>query len=160
MAILHCSRGYHALIMWLITHVSRDWSCTDHVAIMHCSRGCTFFYSTEAYIFSPFKCPLQWFLHSLHVVIYTLIHSCFCNNFSSSSPFFWNLTCARCTGRVLLFSFLKHFYWGFHGGPVVGTSPSNAGGAGSIPGWGAGILHASSYDRDSVLFVLCVYGAW
>ena len=30
MAILHWSRGYHALIMWLITHVSRDWSCTDH----------------------------------------------------------------------------------------------------------------------------------
>ena len=23
--------------MWLITHVSRDWSCTDHVAIMHWS---------------------------------------------------------------------------------------------------------------------------
>ena len=22
----------HALIMWVITHVSRDWSCTDHVA--------------------------------------------------------------------------------------------------------------------------------
>ena len=39
MAILHWSRGYHALIMWLITHVSRDWSCTDHVAIMHWSRG-------------------------------------------------------------------------------------------------------------------------
>ena len=39
MAILHWSRGYHALIMWLITHVSRDWSCTDHVAILHWSRG-------------------------------------------------------------------------------------------------------------------------
>ena len=23
----------------MITHLSRDWSCTDHVAIMHCSRG-------------------------------------------------------------------------------------------------------------------------
>ena len=32
MAILHWSRGYHALIMWLITHVSRDWSCTDPLA--------------------------------------------------------------------------------------------------------------------------------
>ena len=30
-AIMHSSRGYYALIMWLITHVSRDWSCTDHV---------------------------------------------------------------------------------------------------------------------------------
>ena len=27
-------------------------------------------------------------------------------------------------------------------GPVVGTSPSNAGGAGSIPCWGAGIPQA------------------
>ena len=31
--------AHHALIRWLITHVSRDWSCTDHVAIMHWSRG-------------------------------------------------------------------------------------------------------------------------
>ena len=31
----------------------------------------------------------------------------------------------------------------FPGGPVVGTLPSNAGGAGSIPGRGAGIPHAS-----------------
>ena len=31
----------------------------------------------------------------------------------------------------------------FSGGPVVKTSPSNAGGAGSIPGWGAKIPHAS-----------------
>ena len=30
----------------------------------------------------------------------------------------------------------------FPGGPVVKTSPSNAGGAGSIPGWGAKIPHA------------------
>ena len=29
----------------------------------------------------------------------------------------------------------------FSGGPVVKTSPSNAGGAGSIPGWGAKIPH-------------------
>ena len=28
------------------------------------------------------------------------------------------------------------------GGPVVKTSPSNAGGTGSIPGWGAKIPHA------------------
>ena len=32
--------------------------------------------------------------------------------------------------------------WEFPGGPVVKTSPSNAGGAGSIPGWGTKIPHA------------------
>ena len=31
----------------------------------------------------------------------------------------------------------------FPGCPVVKTMPSNAGGAGSIPGWGAKIPHAS-----------------
>ena len=31
----------------------------------------------------------------------------------------------------------------FHGGPMVKTSPSNAGGVGSIPGQGAKIPHAS-----------------
>ena len=31
----------------------------------------------------------------------------------------------------------------FPGGPVVGISPSNVGTAGLIPGWGAGIPHAS-----------------
>ena len=31
----------------------------------------------------------------------------------------------------------------FPGGPVVKTSPSSAGGACLIPGWGAKILHAS-----------------
>ena len=31
--------------------------------------------------------------------------------------------------------------WDFPGGPVVKTSPSNAGGEGSIPGWEAKILH-------------------
>ena len=33
--------------------------------------------------------------------------------------------------------------WNFPGGPVVKTSPFNAGGAGSIPGWTAKIPHAS-----------------
>ena len=32
--------------------------------------------------------------------------------------------------------------WGFPGSPAVKTSPSNAGGAGLIPGWGAKIPHA------------------
>ena len=31
----------------------------------------------------------------------------------------------------------------FPGSPVVKTLPSNAGGVGSIPGWGAKIPHAS-----------------
>ena len=35
---MHWSRGYHALITWLMTHVSRDWSCNDHVANMYWSR--------------------------------------------------------------------------------------------------------------------------
>ena len=34
-------------------------------------------------------------------------------------------------------------HWDFPGGPVVKTSPSNAGGVGSIPGRGAKIPHAS-----------------
>ena len=29
----------HTRITWLIMHWSRDWSCTDHVAIMHWSRS-------------------------------------------------------------------------------------------------------------------------
>ena len=33
-------------------------------------------------------------------------------------------------------------HWDVPGGPVVKTSPSNAGGPGSIPGWGAKIPHA------------------
>ena len=44
-------------------------------------------------------------------------------------------------GRYL-FSVLKHDAGDFAGGPVVKTLPSNAGGAGSIPGWGAKIPQA------------------
>ena len=36
----------------------------------------------------------------------------------------------------------KSLAWDFPGGPVVRTSPSNAGGVGSIPGQGARIPHA------------------
>ena len=32
--------------------------------------------------------------------------------------------------------------WDLPGGPVLKTSPSSAGGTGSIPGWGAKIPHA------------------
>ena len=37
---------------------------------------------------------------------------------------------------------LKKAFRDFPNGPVVKTLPSNAGGAGSIPGWGTKILHA------------------
>ena len=35
------------------------------------------------------------------------------------------------------------FFWDFPGGPVVKIQPSNAGGMGSIPGWGIKIPHAA-----------------
>ena len=38
----------------------------------------------------------------------------------------------------------------FPAGPVGKTSPSNAGGAGSIPGWGAKIPHASRPKYQNV----------
>ena len=38
--------------------------------------------------------------------------------------------------------YLKVILWGFPGGPVVRTSPSNSEGVGLIPGWGAKISHA------------------
>ena len=38
--------------------------------------------------------------------------------------------------------YLKVILWGFPGGPVVKTSPSNSEGVGLIPGWGAKISHA------------------
>ena len=37
---------------------------------------------------------------------------------------------------------IMEYIWGFPH-PVVETSPSNAGGAGSVPGWGTKISHAS-----------------
>ena len=40
--------------------------------------------------------------------------------------------------------------WDFPGGPVVKTSPSNAGGAGLIPGWGAKIPHASQPENQNI----------
>ena len=36
------------------------------------------------------------------------------------------------------------------GGPVVKMSPSNAGGAGSIPGWGARIPHALGPKNQNI----------
>ena len=40
--------------------------------------------------------------------------------------------------------------WDFLGGPVVKTSPSNAGGTGSIPGQGAGIPHSSQSKNKNI----------
>ena len=37
---------------------------------------------------------------------------------------------------------LKHAVGDFLGSSVVKTLPSNSGGEGSVPGWGAGIPHA------------------
>ena len=45
---------------------------------------------------------------------------------------------------------LKQELWGFPGGPVVKTSPSNAGGAGSIPGQGAKIPHTSWPENQNI----------
>jgi len=42
-----------------------------------------------------------------------------------------------------LFAHKEHDFRVFPGGPVVKTSPSNAGGAVLIPGWGGKIPHAS-----------------
>ena len=41
-------------------------------------------------------------------------------------------------------------FWDFPGSPVVKTSPSNAGVAGLIPGWGAKIPHASRPKHQNV----------
>ena len=40
--------------------------------------------------------------------------------------------------------------WDFPGGPVVKTLPSRAGGVGSIPGWGAGIPHATQPKSQNI----------
>ena len=39
----------------------------------------------------------------------------------------------------------------FPGGPVVKTLPSNARGAGSIPGWGAKIPQGPKHKTDAIL---------
>ena len=44
----------------------------------------------------------------------------------------------------------KPLPWDFPPGPVAKTSPSNARGTGSIPGWGAGIPHASWLEDQNI----------
>ena len=45
---------------------------------------------------------------------------------------------------------LKSYYRDFPGSPVVKTFPSKAGGAGSIPGWGDEIPHASQPRNQNI----------
>ena len=51
-------------------------------------------------------------------------------------------TWAKTLHLGFLNSYLKVILWDFPGGPVGKTSPSNSGGVGLIPGWGAKIPHA------------------
>ena len=44
----------------------------------------------------------------------------------------------------------NHIHRDFPGGPVVGTLPSNAGGAAPIPGQGVGIPHASCPKNQNI----------
>ena len=47
----------------------------------------------------------------------------------------------------------------FPGGPVVETLPSNAGGEGSVPGWGARIPHVSwSRNQNIGQRQYCTFG--
>ena len=45
---------------------------------------------------------------------------------------------------------IKKNNWNFPGGPVVKPSPSNAGGTGLIPDWGAKIPHASGLKSQNI----------
>ena len=45
---------------------------------------------------------------------------------------------------------IKVLHKDFPGGPVVGTSPSNAESAGSIPGWGNKMLHALRPKKQKI----------
>ena len=57
------------------------------------------------------------------------------------------------SGRLLRirkkWKILKFISWDFLGDPVVKTSPSNAGGAGLIPGWRVKIPYASQPNNQN-----------
>ena len=53
-------------------------------------------------------------------------------------------------GDLFLVSAKELLPWDFPAGPVGKTLPSNAGGAGSIPGRGAGIPHASWLEDQNI----------
>ena len=76
-------------------------------------------------------------------------------DFGISTPFYtlMLLFITSCISKlpyeiVFLLSIKKHC--DFPGRPVVKTLPSNAGGAGSIPGWGVKIPHASWPKTQSI----------
>ena len=48
--------------------------------------------------------------------------------------------------RVIALKIIRDFL----GSPVVKTLPSNAGGVGSIPGWGAKVPHASGPKNQNI----------
>ena len=52
------------------------------------------------------------------------------------------------------FSIIEGAFWDFPGGPVVETSPSNAGSVGSIPGGGDRIPHASGPKKPKTEAIL------
>ena len=52
--------------------------------------------------------------------------------------------------KILFIHYYFKMYRDFPGGPVVKTSPSNAGGAGSIPGQGTKIPHASWLKNQNI----------
>ena len=64
----------------------------------------------------------------------------------------WDISCAgsRAMAEMHRELGLKFLTRDFPGGPVVKTSPSNAGGAGSIRGWGAKIPHASGPKNQNI----------
>ena len=51
---------------------------------------------------------------------------------------------------IINIAFKKKKTWDFPRGPVVGTSPSNVGGAGLTPGGGAGMPHALQPKNQSI----------
>ena len=51
------------------------------------------------------------------------------------------LSLSRVTTHSVSLSSINKYHWDFPGGPVIKSSPSNAGDAGSIPGWGTKIPH-------------------
>ena len=52
------------------------------------------------------------------------------------------LSPSRVTTYSVSLSSINKYHWDFPGGPVIKSLPSNAGGAGLIPGWGTKIPHA------------------
>ena len=93
---------------------------------------------------------------ALFYLYFPSLSPCFLS-FASQIMSFYDFKFVQCFGNQIFhlqfYQFFKRILWGdFPGGPVVGTSPSNAGGwgAGLIPGRGAGIPHASGPKNQNV----------